>query len=571
MALDDNERVKQPKLEYSTPNSTDLACLLISKVQASESQLQAPTPQPKAVALSLESPCIQLNTTTSEPKGTMCLSDYSEPKALVSVAHTKASEFKLKSSSIVLPKDLQSIIPSQYSYFLESFELLPKRNFLGAPLQCFKATFYVNVDSEAKARQWLAEFEQVSQSTYRILGGSKTTGSIIIYKTVRHCQHYRKYFPKDKTPKRGEDSLRQKKTDCPSRLTICVYCKRPNVLKKLPSNDHFCKVQIVYDHDHPINSAHVLSFRDVSEGTKTIFYEYFQCGHSAASARHEHELRLQLSTDSVDIERVLADRATNPNVQDVSRMFDAWRFQQHGSEGGISMFDRLEREVEAYNSTYNDDGGKAVIQRFIGKSGDLNEEQPFVLAICSPIMNRAHKYIRQSSELVFMDATSSLDRFSCPTYIISTGSAAGAVPLGVFVLSNETTSTITKGLNLLKSVLPSHAFFNKGCEIGPDLFITDELASQREALRIVWPNARLLLCLFHYLQRWWKWLWEGKQGIDKDDRKDIMQFVRKLVYTKEIKDLRTLLSEEIKDPSSKIAKYANVLRRVKDMQENEEE
>ena len=37
MALDDNERVKQPKLEYSTPNSTDLACLLISKVQASES------------------------------------------------------------------------------------------------------------------------------------------------------------------------------------------------------------------------------------------------------------------------------------------------------------------------------------------------------------------------------------------------------------------------------------------------------------------------------------------------------------------------------------------------------
>ena len=99
----------------------------------------------------------------------------------------------------------------------------------------------------------------------------------------------------------------------------------------------------------------------------------------------------------------------------------------------------------------------------------------------------------------------------------------------------------------------------------------DELASQREALRNVWPNARLLLCLFHYLQRWWKWLWEGKQGIDKDDRKEIMQFVRKLVYTKEITDLSTLLSEEIKDPSSIIAKYSNVLKRVKDMQENEEE
>ena len=50
-----------------------------------------------------------------------------------------------------------------------------------------------------------------------------------------------------------------------------------------------------------------------------------------------------------------------------------------------------------------------------------------------------------------------------------------------------------------------------------------------------------------------------------------MQFVRKLVYTKEIEDLRTLLSEEIKHPSSKIAKYSNVLKRVKDMQENKEE
>ena len=49
------------------------------------------------------------------------------------------------------------------------------------------------------------------------------------------------------------------------------------------------------------------------------------------------------------------------------------------------------------------------------------------------------------------------------TYIISTGSAAGAVPLGVFVLSNETTSTITKGLNLLKSILITiTCFFQQG-------------------------------------------------------------------------------------------------------------
>ena len=60
--------------------------------------------------------------------------------------------------------------------------------------------------------------------------------------------------------------------------------------------------------------------------------------------------------------------------------------------------------------------------------------------------------------------------------LLSTGSAAGAIPLGVFVVSDKTTSTIAAGLNLLKSVMPSNAFFGKGCEAG--LFLTDEQASQ---------------------------------------------------------------------------------------------
>lgn len=218
---------------------------------------------------------------------------------------------------------------------------------------------------------------------------------------------------------------------------------------------------------------------------------------------------MQLSADAAVVEKLLADRATNLNVQDVSRLFQAWRFQQHGSDHGADMFGCLEEEVAAYNKAH-DDSGRAAVQRFTGKS-DLDEGKPLILAICSPIMYCAHKYIQQSSELVFMDATSSLDHFSCPTYILSTGSAAGAVPLGVFVVSNETASTITGGLDLLRSIMPSDAFFGKGGKAGPTLFLTNELVSQREALRKIGPNARQLLCLFHYLQRWWKWLWEAKQ------------------------------------------------------------
>ena len=246
-----------------------------------------------------------------------------------------------------------------------------------------------------------------------------------------------------------------------------MYCNRPRNLQKLPVSDYLCEVEITYNHNHPVNSAHSLSFHDVSEETKAKFYQYFACEHSAASARHQHKFHLQLSADAAVVEKLLADRATNPNVQDVSLLFQAWRFQQHSSDHGADMFDCLE-EVAAYNKAH-DDSGRAAVQRFTGKS-DSDEGKLLILAICSPIMYRAHKYIQQSSELVFMDATSSLDRFSCPTYILSTGSAAGAVQLGVFVVSNETASTITDGLDLLRSITPSDAFFGKEAKLVPPCF-----------------------------------------------------------------------------------------------------
>lgn len=162
-----------------------------------------------------------------------------------------------------VPGDLQSILPSDYIYHVETFEELPKSTFLGAPSAFFKTKFYIKLDTEAAARQWLQKFEDKSHTTYRILKGSKPAGSIIVFKTVKHCQHFRKYFPKGRVPKRGEKTLRQKKTECPSRLTLCIYSRRPTVVRKLPVSDYLCEVDLIYDHDHPVDSAHSLSFRDV--------------------------------------------------------------------------------------------------------------------------------------------------------------------------------------------------------------------------------------------------------------------------------------------------------------------
>lgn len=46
--------------------------------------------------------------------------------------------------------------------------------------------------------------------------------------------------------------------------------------------------------------------------------------------------------------------------------------------------------------------------------------------------------------------------------------------MGIFVISDESASTITAGLNLLKSVMPSGAFYSCGYETGPELILNNQ-------------------------------------------------------------------------------------------------
>ena len=141
-------------------------------------------------------------------------------------------------------------------------------------------------------------------------------------------------------------------------------------------------------------------------------------------------------------------------------------------------------------------------------------------------MQRAHQYIKQSSELVFCDSTSSLDQFNCPTFILSTSSPCGAVPLGIVITSGESAPIISEAFGKLKSILPENAFNGNSPAVGPSKFITDDSQVERESLGIVWPDSRLLLCILHYLQAWWRWLWGKENAIDKEDRFPIMNCIK---------------------------------------------
>ena len=121
--------------------------------------------------------------------------------------------------------------------------------------------------------------------------------------------------------------LRDKKTQCPSHLQLSVQIPTKKQVKLEPHLlTHTGVLKLVFIHNHPITSAHALSFRDISEETKQALYSLFELGHSPSSARHAHEQALYIQAESeAEAQLCLADCAHNPLIQDICRLFIKWR------------------------------------------------------------------------------------------------------------------------------------------------------------------------------------------------------------------------------------------------------
>lgn len=179
--------------------------------------------------------------------------------------------------------------------------------FPGAPVFAFDCQVRINLKNENEAAEWLEKMQEHSAVTYRITRTKKLSLCRVAYKTERHCQHMRKQLTpkqeskaalaksaKERKPLTGV--LRDKKTACPSRLILTVQIptrkQRHQAESKPYLLTHTGVLKLTFQHNHPITSAHALSFRDVSSETKQAFYSLFEAGHSASSARHAHQQAL---------------------------------------------------------------------------------------------------------------------------------------------------------------------------------------------------------------------------------------------------------------------------------------
>lgn len=146
------------------------------------------------------------------------------------------------------------------------------------------------------------------------------------------------------------------------------------------------------------------------------------------------------------------------------------------------------------------------------------QKDPMAVLVLTQAMRRAHQ-LKGAEEMLFCDTTSGCDGASLNITFLMRPTAVGAAPLGVCFTDTMTEEAYAAAFGLLKEEMGEEAFFGKKY---PLVAMTDDSKPERDGFHRVWEETTLLLCLFHVPQAVWRWLYDGKHGIDNGDRQSLM-------------------------------------------------
>jgi len=202
-------------------------------------------------------------------------------------------------------------------------------------------------------------------------------------------------------------------------------------------------------------------------------------------------------------------------------------FKNHiGVSHGNNMMISLKNAVDEYNKHC----------KFKCALIEVLEDVNFVISIVSPLMKRISAGFEESGENLFIDSIGNVDQFGCKAFLIYTNSCVGGMIIVTTILTSEATSVIKVGLEMWKKLLPLNVLGNR-CINGPLVFMTDDSAAERNALRECFPQTTLLLCIFHVLQAAWRYLWDSSHGVPLKHHPMLFCGIKEMVYSKNLDDL----------------------------------
>lgn len=410
----------------------------------------------------------------------------------------------------------------------------------------FSCQFFMPNTTEDAIRVWASEFNHV---TWRVLKTyPNTEGERVKFKIRFRCQH------KTKLPA-SEAKRTSKNTNCPANMIVTIR----NVPKRCRAQFYDIlktkntMVTINHTHNHSLNSADILKYKDVKPDVKKKFVELFERGFGPSSARSIHLFDLQQEYREL-FASIAADRSISPDLQWCHRAF-----APVGSKQRKGNMEAMRHRIEEYNIGSED------------KHAFMTESDGHVVvALCTPLMKRVHEINHYSGEIAFLDwFTTTKSRINWYIYVIFTYSPVCGLPLGIIMSSDNSEQAIKLGLMALESVFPAVSFYGKGKDAGPTVLITSNCSVQRKAFSQHFTQSMLLTSTFYILQDVWKFLLNPQNGIPVQDHHLLFDLVEQFMHASTMSDYNAVLQAIMSnDVAQKHDKFLDYVRQLHTMHDN---
>ena len=194
------------------------------------------------------------------------------------------------------------------------------------------------------------------------------------------CHHKTRYQP-TMNPKqllKGKPSKRLKNTDCPFSMVFKV---------KREIDDFPCVVELEWNHNHPVQALQALSFKDIPAHVVDRIRDMYGHGYTPGLAYKELIKGVRIEChDEVDFHWKLADRSKVPRRRDFNQLYTEYNKEMYGSKNLKDMFEKLKERISILKEK---DGYKVRFSQY-----DTEENNPFILALVTPLMKRVHAKVR---------------------------------------------------------------------------------------------------------------------------------------------------------------------------------
>ncbi|KAL5238288.1 hypothetical protein ACI65C_005698 [Semiaphis heraclei] len=280
------------------------------------------------------------------------------------------------------------------------------------------------MDDKDDAKSFIRKFGKFDDS-YWIQGNRLNKGN-----SSRSVMH-NKWVCSFSSHRKVENSKKNQKCDAFIDFLIKIVTKGSKkndvYLKRDPPLNTVIKINPF--HSHNCGSADALKRLFIDPEVKSVFLKYFVDGLSPSQAMKQNISRLCTLPNYIVS---LANGALHPRPWTVYRLRHKYLEENYGSFK--EPFERLEEKIPDYLNQ-----GIHVV---------MDKTDPWVVLVVTPLNERAQK-LKNSSEIIFMDSTSSCDVSMASITVFLTATKSGAVTIGVLLHKQQTAMAYEKGFKML--------------------------------------------------------------------------------------------------------------------------